>query len=424
MPTRTTQTPRHITIDTEAMLSLLYTGEGKSRLLANIKSEESRDCWYELFKFKKVGEDATSEKKQFGYSISTDGFAVSILYTTVGHQSSKNAKSAGRQQARVAAIAANAGMTEAERDVQRHAQELKQQNNKRQKISETKTAQRVYAQNAPRPRKTIDGIPYATDMTDEERNAALGKIAVGIDPGKKDLLYMIGDMDADTGRRRCLSYSNGEHLHLSGRLRQAKRSAGQEKDKPPQITNIEAACVGSKKATAINDIQIYLSEWEELNTLSSMYYSTMKRRRLKFFMYAGRRRAYSKLVNKIRTFWGSEAILYLGDWSDRNLRGFISTPGKSIRRLLRDNFTVFMVNEHNTSKIHHETMTETAGKLRVGHRALHSVLTRWRQDPTRPGENKRILCCYNRDKNAAKNILLLGTLGLEGSPRPQAFQIA
>jgi hypothetical protein len=424
MPARTTQTPRHISIDTEAMLCLLYTGGDKQTLLNNIASPQSRNIWYDLFKIKSVPDDATNEQKQFGYSISTDGFAISILFTTVGHQLNKNQNSENRKRARAVATAENAGKTEAERDEQRAEKELQKQRTKNQKKSEKKIAQRLYAQNAPRPRKTIDGIPYAADMTTEERNETVGKVCVGIDPGKRDLLYMVGDIDPSTGRRRCLSYSNGEHLHVSGRIRQSERSAGQDQDKPPQIRNAEAHFVGNKKATSLDDIRAYMNEWGDLNTLSSVYYSTMKRRRVKFYMYAGRRRAYSKLVNKIRTFWGNEAILYLGDWSDRNLRGFISTPGKSIRRLLKSNFTVFMVDEHKTSKIHHETMTETAGNLRVGDRVLHSVLTRWQIDPTLPGEPNRTLCCFNRDMNAGKNILLLGKLGRDGLPRPAEFRRA
>jgi hypothetical protein len=142
-------------------------------------------------------------------------------------------------------------------------------------------------------------------------------------------------------------------------------------------------------------------------------------------MYAGRQRAYSKLVNKIRSTWGPLAVLYLGDWSDGNfLKGFMSTPGKSIRRLLHKHFTVFMVDEYNTSEIYHEISTATAGNLHVGHRVLYSVLTRWQPDLTHPGENNRTLCCYNIDKNAAKNILNLGKLGRDGLPRPAEFQRA
>jgi hypothetical protein len=200
-------------------------------------------------------------------------------------------------------------------------------------------------------------------------------------------------------------------------------------DKPLEIVIAEEECTASTKSTTILETVTLMNQWATANSISSNYYKTRKRRRLKLYLYAGRQRAYANLVNRIRSFWGGNAILFLGDWSDGNfMKGFMSTPGKQIRRILHKKFKVFMVDEFRTSLLHNQTLQPAEGKLRIiGRnnipRQLHSVLTRYNEhtDLTHPGETQRTLCCFNRDRKAAINILNLGKSGREGLPRPAGF---
>jgi hypothetical protein len=115
--------------------------------------------------------------------------------------------------------------------------------------------------------------------------------------------------------------------------------------------------LASTKSTTILETTTLMNQLATANSVSSDHYKTMKRRRNRFYMYSGRQRAYAALVNKIKNFWGDNTILFLGDWSDGNfMKGFMSTPGKHIRRLLRKHFKVFMVDEFRTSMLHHQQL--------------------------------------------------------------------
>ena len=430
-PSRTTHTPCHITIDTTVMLSMLYEGRDKQQLLRGATSSpEIRAIWFSLFSFKNRRGD-----KVFANSIATDGHSISVHYTKSEVQSQKDSQSINRKILRIAHYDKTKNMTAEQKDAYRAEKAISQQATKRQRLSTDHEARVAYAQNAaPAPerlRRKVDGIPYAADMTATERAETDGRPYVGIDPGRRDYLNMISDPDAD-GNRRSFRYSHRNHMHETGRVRFAAKLLRMDYDKPPDVVNAEALCTTSPKSTTIADSTNAMTEWANANAVSRRYYSTHKRRRLRLRMYSGRQRAYAKLVNELRSFWGDHAILFLGDWSDGNyLKGFMSTPGKHIRRLLSKHFKVYMVDEHNTSLIHHHTLQPTEGKLRlriIGRdnqpRVLNAVLTRYNEhdtDLTRPGAIQRNLCCYNRDRNAAINILNLGKLGREDLPRPAEF---
>jgi hypothetical protein len=251
------------------MISLLYTGRNKKALIQHTTSQETRDIWYTLFNLRPIPDNAPDEQKQFAFSIKTDGFAVSIHYSTVRAQLSKNQKSSQRLEARENIREANQGMTETELDTDRAVRANSAQDAKRQKLDESTHAQRAYAENALPRRKTIDGIPYACDMTDDEQAAIDGRVSVGIDPGRRDLLHMIGDMNADAVRLSP-TYSNKQYVHKSGRLRHMQRSAGHSKRKTMNIKNAEENFVGNKKSTTVEGAQGFLSEWANVNHLSTM----------------------------------------------------------------------------------------------------------------------------------------------------------
>ena len=124
------------------------------------------------------------------------------------------------------------------------------------------------------------------------------------------------------------------------------------------------------------------------------------------------------LVNEIKTKFGKDATLFIGDWSERAPRKYmISTPGIGIRRKLKHHFKLFMVNEYKTSCLYHK-IDERCQNLKVKCkdkkvRELHSVLTYQRG-------NERMEC-INRDMNACYNIRKITEAALRGEPRPEAF---
>ena len=131
----------------------------------------------------------------------------------------------------------------------------------------------------------------------------------------------------------------------------------------------------------------------------------------------------------------------MGDWSSKNrtqLRGFGPTPMTGLKRKLAKAFTIYDVDEYNTSKYCNrskdlckklqliiETPTEENKKKYSKHKPLkinadgtsiieiHSILTY-------PMENNRT-GCINRDVNAVLNIKEIADSILFGSPMHPIF---
>jgi hypothetical protein len=219
LPSRTTHTPCHITIDTAVMLSFLYHGDDRRDLLKQMSSQQARDVWFKLFSFKKFR--GVHEDQEFANSISTDGVSISIAYTSKEVQRAKDNNSIVRKAGRAAHMELIKNKTNEEKDAFRATKAQSQQDQKRQKLSADHEKRVAYAASAPPQRRRVDGIPYAADMTPAERAETDGHRFVGIDPGRRDLLYMIGDADTD-GKRLNFTYSNRQHVHESGRVRLTK----------------------------------------------------------------------------------------------------------------------------------------------------------------------------------------------------------
>ncbi len=99
------------------------------------------------------------------------------------------------------------------------------------------------------------------------------------------------------------------------------------------------------------------------------------------------------------------------------MKGKMSTPGISIKRLLNTRFEILETDEFKTSKLYNKTFKElTNVKVRKGRhiKKLHQVLTL--------KEETEKCIRVNRDKNACMNILYLGKYFLENQLRPIEFQ--
>ena len=77
-----------------------------------------------------------------------------------------------------------------------------------------------------------------------------------------------------------------------------------------------------------------------------MLYDDEMLNKLKWNMFINEKRAESMIVNDIKKKFGSDVVLILGDWSKGNeQKGNISTPNKTLTKVLKDNFNVYMIDE-------------------------------------------------------------------------------
>ena len=199
---------------------------------------------------------------------------------------------------------------------------------------------------------TVDGMAYCHHMTKEQLQAwIIGINYITVDPGKRDIIYA---MHKDG---RVFRFSNKEYLHISQRLKLTKKVQKLTKKRyGPAL-----AAIVNKNANSVS-AAAYLEYMKEVNavdaSLMSEYVKT-QHRRLLLLLHSKRQKADDALINKIRAAFGRDVVIFYGDMSKtESNRGMVSTPGARIRRLVDKHFKVFMVNEYNTSKMHHETEKE------------------------------------------------------------------
>jgi hypothetical protein len=83
-----------------------------------------------------------------------------------------------------------------------------------------------------------------------------------------------------------------------------------------------------------------------------------------YVKHLSRSRHESQLINVIQRQFGRDVWIIIGDWSGCNkLKNNIPTPNVHLMNLLTQNFKVFLINEHKTSKIHYATDVECSNVI-------------------------------------------------------------
>ena len=148
-------------------------------------------------------------------------------------------------------------------------------------------------------------------------------------------------------------------------------------------------------------------------------------KKLRWYSYVEKRRHEDKLLNELEGIYGKDAIFIFGDWSGKGKIHYMSTPNIGLKNLLATRFTVYLINEYNTSKLFHLNGTEGGhlkvkveygkenGQMITGHKELHSVLT------FKMGND--ISVCINRDYNAVLNMMKILEGLILNKVRPELY---
>ena len=139
-------------------------------------------------------------------------------------------------------------------------------------------------------------------------------------------------------------------------------------------------------------------------------------KKLKYFEYINKRKHEKNVLDKLEKKYGKDAIMVVGDWSDKCKLSYISTPCLGFKRMLSKRFKVHQLDEYNTSKLSCKTLKETNNLslyINGDYRELHSVLT-YKMGNGRMG-------CINRDLNAVKNFKQIVESLLKEQKRPKEF---
>ena len=83
-------------------------------------------------------------------------------------------------------------------------------------------------------------------------------------------------------------------------------------------------------------------------------------RKYKWYSYINKKHAETNLVREIKTTFGKDVKLIMGDWSDKLKKSpcklkYISTPNISLKRKLKEHFTIYNLDEFRTSCLNYKT---------------------------------------------------------------------
>jgi len=425
-PIQTNAIPRHIQVDTKALVELFVNTEKHQKLLdvwitktTEIQSGKNKgkpknktkadlyNCleqnkefiWNTIFNITQ-----TRKNYVFDYTIITDGYATSLRFLhkdfVEEEQTKKDKKKAGKKVLQ--------GLTKEEKDKIKEDKKILQKEQAKKKRLKNKDKPK----NSKKEEKQENPeFPYIDEIPKGELE---GK-HIFIDPGKRSLFSMMDD-DGNF-----FSYTNRMYLKETKRLKYQSLLKNY-KDKIG-ITKIEEGLNKyNSKTCNIDKFQEYITEKIKANQTLVLLYQELKFRQYKWYSYINKKRTEDNMVNKITKKYSRDHIIIIGDWSiGKQMRNFISTPNLTLKRKLQKHFKVYNIDEFRTSCLSYKT-EEVCENLylkfkkdpKQKERKIHSILT-YQMENNRKG-------CINRDKNGCKNIQKVFKCYMETGERPEKYK--
>ena len=424
-PLRTECIPKYIKIDTKALVELLVNvknmGVDKGYIYDNLTSYK-KEIWNKFFNMKhKIFKQ---NKYVFNYEISTDGYAISILFLHKDNVETENLKKENKKKGLKIARLKYSKLDREEID------ELKEKKRQNVKIYKSKTEFKKEAKEDFKNKNKEDQenikkkmtenkkikLPYLEELEEKEieilkEQMIAGKV-VYVDPGKKNILYMMNN------EGRYFRYTISERLYETGRIKYRKNLQNYKNYKG--ISEIENELSGyNSKSCEQNEFKKYIEKKNELNEALTEKYKADIFRKYKWFGFINTQRSEAKLMEKIKKVYGKDITVIYGDWSiGQQMRNFIPTPIKGIKKLITENFKTYSIDEYKTSAINYKTQEKNENMYIVDKKGAlkkqHSILT-YKMENERKG-------CINRDKCAVNNFDYITKYFLEKRERPEVFK--
>jgi hypothetical protein len=237
---------------------------------------------------------------------------------------------------------------------------------------------------------------------------------VGLDPGKHSLVYM---MD---GQGNKLQYTAPQRKKES----MAKRNQIilQREKKINKINYYEnVLSLQNSKSINYNSFKSYLVEKDRLNIQTIEFYKKEVWRKMKFRQYSYGNKSIDTFLNNIEKTFGENILICYGNWSrSSQMKHFMSTMNKGLRKLIHKRYDTITINECNTSKkccdcfqdLKHYRNKENKEEFRL--LVCSNCVS---------CENKKIVF-RTRDANSSINIMNLGKCWIYKQQRPSEFCIS
>ena len=356
LPLRTNIVPKSIVLDTPSIIDL-FCPEGESKSELLSKVKENRyDVWNNVLNL----QHKVFKKKnyEFRYQIQTDGVSCSILFI-------------------------------------------------REDLKDKKWGSKL-----PTPQE--QEFHLIEDLSLEQLEFVAHRNIVGCDPGKRSLVYMV-----DSNGKK-LQYTAPQRRKESTSFR-CQRILLKEKKKNNIIEKETRSASQNGKSIDYEKFKTYLVEKDRLNKETTEFYKKDVWRKMKFRRYSYSKKSMDKFLNKIKKTFGENILIGYGNWSRKTqMKHFMPTLGRGLRKEIHKKYDTITINEINTSKKCCDCQKDLS----------------YYKSPRDRKQQYRLLVCSEcvrpevkqnvfraRDFNAAINIKNIAKHWIEKQERPECFKI-
>ena len=356
LPLRNNIIPKHIILDTACIVNL-FSLEGKTKSeLFKAIKENQHDVWNNLLNL----QHKTFKRKhyQFHYQIQTDGISCSLLFI-------------------------------------------------RKDLKDKKWGSRV-------PTLQEQDFHNIEDLSREQLKEVAHRNIVGCDPGKRSLVYMMDN------KGNKLQYTAPQ------RKRESKAKTNQrillvEKKRNNIIEKETHLSFHNSKSVDYEKFKKYLVEKDKLNKETLDFYQRDVWRKMKFRQYSYGKKSLDTFLNKIKEIFGDNILIGYGNWSrSTQMKDFMPTMNKGLRKQIHKKYDTITINECNTSKKCCECNNDLSYyRHGDGNKQFRLLVC---SGCVRP-QVKQIVF-KTRDANSAINIMNLTKCWIDRQERPACFQIS
>lgn len=417
-PLRNSHIPKNIPIDTKVLIELFV--DNKTKYLSDIAGTK-QEIWNKYFKLndkifnnKQLNKRLTNNKQYvFDYSIMTDGMSVSIRYINQKYVEKERQKHIKRK----AKKNLTKHLTKKEKATHK---KTKEESNKRIKEADYDRKKSYVKQMIKRGTlKKQKEFPNIEDLSATKLETLKTANIVYIDPGKNQLLYMLGT------NGKYFRYTQKQRL-FETKQNHFARLLNNYVNKSDINRMIYLLSTVDSRTCMVRKFMLYMKIHQRLLSILLAFYKKKKFRESRLSSYIYKQRSESIMMNNIEKTYksptGESPIIIIGDWNgNNNLKHSQSTKGIGLKRKLKGRFELYEIDEYNTSKLCYKTGKPTKNlKIRtiIDNKR---VTTEIQPVLTYQMSNQRY-GCINRDRNAVNNMKNIATYYMIHGCRPVAYQ--
>jgi hypothetical protein len=177
----------------------------------------------------------------------------------------------------------------------------------------------------------------------------------------------------------------------------------------------------NSKSVDYEKFKTYLVEKDKLNKETTDFYKRDTWRKMKFRQYSYGKKSIDIFLNKIKETFGENILIGYGNWSrSTQMKHFMPTMNKGLRKLIHKKYDTITINECNTSKKCCDCNKDLEYyKDKEGKKVFRLLIC----SNCVSCENKKIVF-RTRDANSSINIMNLTSCWIEKQERPLCFQIS